>query len=111
LMNYQVKELSRNVHAVKMKYKSGWEQWFYLGSDQHRDNPQCDTKLLTKHLNQAKENNAGILLFGDWVCGMQTKFDKRGNKSSLKAEHSHNNYLDTLVETESDYLSNYANNL
>jgi hypothetical protein len=110
-MNYQVKQLSRNVHAIKMRYKAGWEQYFYLGSDQHHDHPDCNEKLLIKHLDQAVEKKAGILIFGDWVCGMQTKFDKRGNKSSLKAEHSHNNYLDALVETESDFMGNYAENM
>lgn len=110
-MNYQVKELSRNVHAVKMHYKAGWEQWFLLSSDQHRDNPHCDTKLLTKHFNQAKEKKAGIFIFGDWVCGMQTKFDKRGNKSSVKPEHNESNYIDKLVETEAKYMGEYKDNM
>jgi hypothetical protein len=110
-MNYNVKELSRNVHSIKMNYKSGWEQWFLLSSDQHRDHPDCNQKLLTKHMDQAVEKDAGIMVFGDWVCGMQTKFDKRGNKSSLKAEHAHNNYLDALVESESDYMGKYAKNM
>lgn len=110
-MNYQVKELSRNVHAIKMYYKAGWEQWFYLGSDQHHDHPDCNEDLLVKHLDQAVEKKAGILIFGDWVCGMQTKFDKRGNKSSLKVDHSHNDYLDKVVETESDFMGEYSENM
>jgi hypothetical protein len=104
------KQISRNVHTVKCTYKAGWEQWFLLMSDQHHDHPYCDEKLLTKHLDQALEKKAGILSFGDWVCGMQTKFDKRGSRSKVKTEHIVDNYIDAIVESEAEYLSKYAEN-
>jgi hypothetical protein len=105
------KEISRNVHIIKCIYRPGWEQWFLLMSDQHHDHPDCNEKLLIKHLDQAIERNAGILSFGDWVCGMQSKFDKRGSKSKIKTEHQVDNYIDSLVESEAKFLSKYAENL
>jgi hypothetical protein len=110
-MNYQVKQLSRNVHAIKMRYKAGWEQYFYLGSDQHHDHPDCNEKLLIKHLDQAVEKKAGILIFGDWVCGMQTKFDKRGSKGKVRTEHATDTYVDDLVKTAGEFLSKYSSNI
>jgi hypothetical protein len=108
---FLLKEVSRNVHTIKCTYKAGWEQWFLLMSDQHHDHPYCNEKLLIKHLDQAVERGAGILSFGDWVCGMQAKFDKRGSKSKLKSEHQVDNYADALVESEASFLSKYAENL
>ena len=46
------------------RYKDA-NQRFLLLSDLHIDNPKCDRKLLLKVLNQAKEQNAIILIFGD----------------------------------------------
>jgi hypothetical protein len=107
---FTLKEVSRNVHNVKCLYKAGWEQWFLLMSDQHHDHPYCNEKLLIKHLDQAVERGAGIFSFGDWVCGMQTKFDKRGSKSKVKAEHKVDDYIDAVVKTESDFIAPYAEN-
>lgn len=106
-----LKEVSRNVHTIKCTYKAGWEQWFLLSSDQHHDHPQCNEKMLIKHLDQALERNAGIFIFGDWVCGMQAKHDKRGSKSDIKEEHNKGNYLDRLVKSEAKFLEKYATNL
>lgn len=110
-MIYQIKEVSRNVHTIKMNYKADWEQWFLLSSDQHHDHPLCNEKMLIKHLDQALERNAGIFIFGDWICGMQAKHDKRGSKSDIKEEHNKGNYLDRLVKSEGKFLKKYAKNL
>lgn len=88
--------------------KEGWEQWYLLQSDVHWDNPHCDRKLFHKHLKQAKERNAGIMIFGDFFCAMQGKWDKRSNKESLRPEHRQGNYFDSLVNTAADDLADYA---
>lgn len=90
--------------------KSGWEQWFLLRSDVHHDNPHCDQKLERKHLDQAKERNAGIIDAGDLFCAMQGKFDKRADKSALRPEHQSGDYLDRLVKTAADFYEPYAHN-
>jgi hypothetical protein len=100
-------EAGTDVLTVRMDAKPGWEQWFLLMSDAHWDNPHCDRGLLTKHLQQAKERNAGIFSFGDWFCAMQGKYDPRSNKDSVRPEHQHGNYLDTLIDTAADYLAPY----
>lgn len=90
---------------------SGWEQRYLLMADVHWDNPHCDRRLLVKHLEQAKALNAGILVFGDWFCAMQGKWDKRADKSDLRPEHREGNYLDLLVDTAATYLEPYRQNL
>lgn len=110
-MNITVKEKSRNVHIVESTVKGGWEQWYLLISDTHRDNPDCKDELLLKHLNQAKQRDAGILIFGDYFCCMQGKYDKRADKSKLRPEHRGTNYFDLLNQTEVQFLKPYVNNL
>jgi hypothetical protein len=108
---FELKEVSRNVHTIKCNYKSGWEQWVLLSSDQHWDHPYCNEKLLVKHFDQAVERNAIIIMPGDFLCGMQTKFDKRGSKGKVKLENAVDNYVDSLVETAAKFLAPYAANI
>jgi len=89
---------------------SGWEQWFLLRGDAHHDNPKCDWTLEKKHLEQAKERGAGIVDIGDLYCAMQGRWDKRANKSDLRAEHQCGDYLDALVRTAADFYEPYAAN-
>lgn len=107
----KIEQPNRSVLTIKHKYKAGWEQWYLLQSDHHRDNPKCDTKLLLKHLNQAKEYNAQVLMFGDYFCAMQGKSDKRHNKGDVKVEHKRKDYFDALIETEIKFLSPFKNNI
>lgn len=89
----------------------GWEQHILLTSDWHWDNPKCDRKALKRHLDQAVEIGAKIIIFGDLFCAMQGKYDKRSNKSSLRQEHQVDNYLDALVNTAADFLTPYKDNI
>lgn len=90
---------------------SGQSAHLLLLSDIHIDNPKCDRKLLSKHLEAAKEKNAGIMIFGDLFCAMQGKYDKRANKEALRPEHRVANYFDALVDTTAEYLKPYAKNI
>lgn len=91
--------------------RNGWELWILLTSDWHWDNPKCDRKTLKRHLDQAKERNAKIIITGDLFCAMQGKYDKRSNKSSLRPEHQTDNYLDSLVDTAAEFLEPYKDHI
>jgi len=109
---FDLKELGRNVHQITLKTTGkNWEQWFLLSSDWHWDNPKCDRALLTKHLNQAKERNAGIFGFGDLLCLMQGKYDPRGTKSDIRPEHNRSDYLDVVIRDLAQYLIPYKQNM
>ena len=100
-MNYTVKRDHASLITVRMDLDSisGWEQWFFLKSDDHWDNPKCKRDLLKRDLEKAKARNAGILGVGDLFCAMQGKYDKRSSKDDVRPEHQNGRYLDSLVET------------
>lgn len=79
-----------------------------LISDVHWDNPKCDRYLLKKHLEQAKEIGADVLLNGDTFCLMQGAYDPRKSKSDIRPEHNKANYLDAVVNDAIEWFSPYA---
>lgn len=105
----EIKRLKAYSHEIRVKYvrKPDWEFRALLLSDLHIDNPKCNRDLLIRHLQQAKERNAPIFVFGDLFCAMQGKYDKRANKSALRPEHQKNNYLDALVDTTAQFFEPY----
>lgn len=105
----EIKKLKSYSHELRVKYvrKPDWEFRALLLSDLHIDNPKCNRDLLIRHLQQAKEKNAPIFVFGDLFCAMQGKYDKRANKSALRPEHQKNNYLDALVDTTAQFFEPY----
>lgn len=92
-------------------FKSGWEKWYLLISDIHYDSPECDRKLLKKHLDTATERNAGILILGDIFDAMGGNRDSRTTKSDIRAEHQKENYFDLLVADAANFFTPYKNNL
>lgn len=50
-------------------------------------------------------------MVGDCLCLMQGKYDKRANKSAVRPEHQVDNYLDAVIDTFSEFLKPYANQL
>lgn len=90
---------------------AGGQQWYLLTADWHWDNPHCNRGLLKRHLDQAKERNAGIFVFGDLFCAMQGKYDPRHVKGEIRPEHQGGNYLDLLIETAVDWLEPYRANI
>lgn len=103
-------QLGKNVFSVDVKYNQNkeWEYWFLLTSDQHWDNPHSNHELQLKHLELAKERNAGIMSAGDYFCMMQGKYDKRASKASVRPEHQVDNYIDAIIKTGADFLEPYA---
>ena len=50
--------------------RKGFEQWFLLMSDNHRDSIYCNRDLETEHLEEAKRRSAGVFIFGDFFDAM-----------------------------------------
>lgn len=100
-------------YSIEIKHDCTEENKFsyLLLSDVHWDNPHCDRALLKKHLDAAKERGAGIMVFGDFFCAMQGKYDPRGAKNNIRPEHDVANYFDALVDTATEYLLPYRENI
>ena len=97
--------MKNNVHVLNNEWKP---KKVLLLSDIHWDNPKCKRDLLKKHLEQAKEQNADILLNGDTFCLMQGAYDPRKSKSDIRPEHNKANYLDAVVNDAVEWFSPYA---
>jgi len=87
-----------------------YEQWFLLRSDAHVDNPDSNIELQIKHLDQAKERQAGVIDAGDLMCLMQGAWDPRKSKSKVRPEHNVDNYLDAVTKWAADLYEPYAHN-
>jgi len=77
---------------------------FLLASDIHLDNPKCDRALFAKHLNEMRDRNGHALFFGDVLCLMQGKKDRRGGKGDIRPEHLGGNYFDLVFEESAEWL-------
>ena len=109
---WTMQEFDSNIHQLTIDLPSRASEFrILLVSDLHWDNPHCDRKLLAKHLDQAVACGAPILSVGDLYCVMQGKYDKRSDKSSVRPEHQHGDYLDRLVNTAVEWFTPYKNNL
>jgi hypothetical protein len=84
---------------------------YLLISDVHFDNPKCDRKLLKRHLDEAKQRNAKILINGDFFCVMQGLTDKRHTKGDLLPQHKGPNYFDLILEDACEFFKPYAKNI
>jgi len=91
--------------------EAGWSQRYLLIADVHFDNPLCDRKLLTRHLDEAKRDGAGVMCFGDWFDVMGGRNDPRRSKTGTANQHNVDNYLDAVVDESAEYLSPYQGNL
>lgn len=85
--------------------------WCLLRSDAHHDNPHSDNAMERRHLEEAMERNAFILDNGDAFCAMQGKGDPRASKDDIKEEHKGGNYLDKLVDSYTEFLLPYSENI
>jgi predicted phosphodiesterase len=97
-----------NVSRVKiLKSGQGWVQEFLMLSDVHFDSTHCNRKLLRILLDQARERNAPVIIFGDWYDAMQGRDDPRRSKDELMEEYKDSQYLDRLVMSSYDFLKPY----
>jgi hypothetical protein len=108
-VTWTLTESSRNVHSIRIDSAGvGWNQAVLLSSDHHWDNPHCDRDLLRQHLDEAQAVGAPVIIYGDFFCAMQGRFDRRSSKDDIRPEHQKGDYLDALVNTAADYLAPYA---
>lgn len=83
----QVVQAEKNVHEFFFgKTNSAWYQDVLLMSDVHFDSIKCDKQLLKKHMTEAKEKNALVMIFGDLFDVMQGAKDRRGSKHAMDVE-------------------------
>jgi len=108
-----IEKINKNVikHQPKLLYSNNFKLKYMLLSDLHWDNPKCNRELLKSHLDLAVKEGAYILLNGDTFCLMQGKYDKRGNKSDIRAEHNGANYFDLIVDDALEFFAPYAQNI
>ena len=104
---------SQSAHTIRLRARRTpqWEQWILLTADHHWDHPDCDRDLLAFHLDLAADRGAGVMVFGDLYCAMQTRHDRRGGKSAVRPEHMGTNYLDRLVDTGVEWYAPWASRL
>ena len=104
----KVIEKANNVHAIKLKFDSLYDhQSFLLVSDIHLDNPKCRRDILKRHLKQAENKNARVLMFGDILCLMQGRNDRRGSKTALTAKQIDQPYFDAVLDDAAKFFAPY----
>jgi hypothetical protein len=82
-----------------------------LISDLHLDSDYLKSKRLIRHLNQALEFNAKILIGGDTFDAMQSKKDPR-NSSFEQRHKSHTTaYFNDILEKNYEFLKPYKSNI
>jgi hypothetical protein len=104
-----LRQLGRNI--VQRVYQSnsyGTSKKIALLSDLHWDNPKCNREVLKRDLNRAREQEARVVINGDFFCLMQGKYDPRRSKSDIRPEHNVARYLDAIVEDAAEWFSPYA---
>tara|TARA_R100000008_G_scaffold22720_1_gene12054 strand:+ start:3532 stop:4407 length:876 start_codon:yes stop_codon:yes gene_type:complete len=109
----KITKCNKTIARLDIPYKKlkDWEHWVLLSSDQHWDAIECDRKLLKKHLEEAKEKNADVLIFGDFFDVMGGKYDPRRRKGDIRPELNVDNYMDELTNQASEWLLPYAKNI
>lgn len=96
---------------IKVVRRKEWESWSLLISDVHFDSRHCDRKLLKRHLEEAKQKNADIYIFGDLFDCMGGKYDPRSDKSDLRPEYQVKDYFDAIVRDAVKFFKPYKNNI
>ena len=109
---WQLTTHARNVHKIEFKPEGeGWSQDVLLLSDLHWDNPACNRDLLAKHLEQAKEKNAPVLVLGDLFCCMGGRAAGRRMNSEVRPEFQVDDYFDQIVQQAAAWLEPYKDQI
>lgn len=102
---YVLEQKAPHVLVVQdRRVSADWEQWYLLRADAHWDSVHCDRKLYKRHMDQARERDAGIIDVGDLFDLMQGRNDKRGSKSDIRPEHKESDYLNAV---EDDFVAQH----
>jgi hypothetical protein len=109
---WSFQEIDSNVHVLRFeRMKANTEYRILWLADLHWDNPKCDRGMLKRHMDEALEHDAPIVVVGDLFCAMQGKYDRRSNKSDVRPEHQSGDYLDKLVDTAAEWFKPYSQHL
>lgn len=104
-MTITATRLSPQLLEIRIPYEVATDTaTFLLASDIHLDNPKCDRALFARHLNEMQDRNGHALFFGDVLCLMQGKKDRRGGKGDIRPEHLGGNYFDLVFEESAEWL-------
>jgi hypothetical protein len=102
------KRLSPELLEVRIPYTSvKVPATFLLASDIHLDNPKCNRGLFKQHLDECRSIGGHALFFGDVLCLMQGKKDRRGSKSDIRPEHLGSNYFDLVFRESANFFKPY----
>ena len=110
MATYEVERTGDSVTTVRMgSINKGWEQYFLLRADAHRDHPCSNRAMETRHLEQAAERGAGVIDLGDLFCAMQGRTDPRST-ADKRDEDVGDAYFDRLVDNAAGFYGKYADN-
>lgn len=111
-------KVSRNVLFIEHDMPTkDWEQWYLLRSDAHHDSKFCDWEFEQKHLERAKELDAGILDFGDLFDAMQGHHDPRRMYSDMREEYAlkligeDTSYFDVILDDAANFYGPHADRI
>jgi hypothetical protein len=96
---------------IRIPYSKPETHEFLLASDIHLDNPSCNRDLLRKHLKEVQGRGGNALFFGDVLCLMQGKRDRRASKGSIRPEHLGSNYFDLVFSECAEWLRPFSSNI
>lgn len=102
---------SPQVLEIRIPYTREQPHEFLLASDIHLDNPKCDRNLLKNHLKQVQGRGGHALFFGDVLCLMQGKKDRRGSKGAIRPEHLGSNYFDLVFSETAEWFAPFASTI
>lgn len=108
---WQIGQTDKHCHSLKIRFHGVGKQRILILSDLHWDSAKCRLDELKAVLDQAKTENAPILLIGDTWDAMQGKYDPRASQDDLRPEFRGGNYLDRLVDEAFDWFQPYAKEL
>ena len=109
---YKVTRKNNMTMIVEVHLKKSEKSFdIFFSPDHHWDNPKCERELLKSHLDECLAKNASIIMPGDTFCLMQGAYDPRKNKSDIRPEHNHANYLDRVINTAVEWYAPYRNNI
>lgn len=99
-------------HVVEIK-SVGRRQKLLMVTDAHYDSHYCDRKLLKKHLQEAKDEDAVIFFNGDLFDVMGCYKDPRSKSADVRPEYirNDNSYLDLVITDVYEFLKPYAENI
>lgn len=108
-MAYSVERKNSDVLTLSHSpVEAGFEQWYLLTSDWHRDNPHFNADLFHRLMRKAAERKAGIFGFGDLHDVMQGRNDPRRSYGDLKPNLAVEDYIDAIEDDAVAEIEPYA---